>query len=61
MLSGGCAGKLKEMDDVVWEHAHSQLNLTSILEPIITEVRRRPGGTCKKLSLCAWKSTEMPP
>ena len=35
------ADKLKEMDDVVWEHASSQLNLSSMVEPIMTEVRTR--------------------
>ena len=35
------ADKLKEMDDVVWEHATLQLNLSSMVEPIMSEVRCR--------------------
>jgi len=33
-----CAAKIKEMDDVVWSDASTDLNLTSILEPIFYEV-----------------------
>ena len=38
------AAKLKEMDDVVWANKATDLNLTSILEPIFWQVtpRRRP-------------------
>ncbi len=32
------AAKIKEMDDVVWSDASTDLNLTSILEPIFYEV-----------------------
>ncbi len=35
------AAKLKEMDDVVWSNKATDLNLTSILEPIFWEVTPR--------------------
>lgn len=33
------AEKIREMDDLVWENADSQLNLTAILQPIFNQVR----------------------
>ena len=44
------ADKLKEMDDVVWEHANLQLNLSSMVEPIMTEARCSLALSCLALS-----------
>ena len=41
-----CAAKIKEMDDVVWSDASTDLNLTSILEPIFYEVPLFCPGVC---------------